>query len=183
MAETTVTQSENGDGAPQEGPPRVVVGVDGSPGSRAALGLAFEEARARGARLEAVATWYVPAIAWGAGYVPLIADPGSLADAATEQLEKTVTEVLGEHASEIRLVVTEGEPVPVLLERAEGAALLVVGSRGLGGFKGLALGSVSQQLSHHVRCPLLIVPSPPHLVPKVDRSSHNPTKTLPVGEA
>jgi nucleotide-binding universal stress UspA family protein len=58
----------------------------------------------------------------------------------------------------VERVVREGQPAEVLVEAAEDADLLVVGSRGLGGFRGLLLGSVGQQCAHHARCPVVIVP-------------------------
>ena len=61
---------------------------------------------------------------------------------------------------ELRPQVVEGAPAPSLIELAEGADLLALGTRGRGGFAGLVLGSVSQQCLHHARCPIVVVPNP-----------------------
>jgi len=136
----------------------IVVGVDGSPGAREALGLALREARLRGADLRIVAAWQVPAAVYAGGY--------GLGDSELfSQLEQDARDSVAralEDADaagvEVSIVVREGSPSEVLLEEAADADLLVVGSRGLGGFRGLLLGSVGQQCAHHAPCPLVIVP-------------------------
>ena len=134
----------------------VVVGIDGSPGARAALGFAVEEARLRGARLVAVSAWSIPI---GAGA------PGGLIPALGMDFEADVTALLDEELAavdtggvEVERRVSSGPPARALVEAAESADLLVVGSRGRGGFAGLLLGSVSQQCAHHALCPVAIVP-------------------------
>lgn len=78
---------------------------------------------------------------------------------AEQLVDSELAELGGETSGiDIERAVVEGAPAPALLEAAEGAALLVVGSRGRGGFTGLLLGSVSQQCAHHAPCPLVIVP-------------------------
>jgi nucleotide-binding universal stress UspA family protein len=134
----------------------IVVGVDGSSGARAALRYALDEARLRGTGVRVVAAWHLPAAAYAGGYGPGDAE---LEQEARDHLnaaldEADVTDV------DTDTVVREGNPASVLLEEAHDADLLVVGSRGLGGFRGLLLGSVSQQCDHHAPCPLMIVP--PH---------------------
>jgi len=139
---------------------KIVVGVDGSPGSRAALHWAHEEAKLRGATLEIVTVWQFPVMtslpAFGA--VPPPEDLG--ADA-----ERTLLAVLSEEgiaASDdvpVSTVVTEGAAAAGLLEAAKDADLLVVGSRGHGGFTGLLLGSVSHQCASHATCPVVVVRS------------------------
>jgi nucleotide-binding universal stress UspA family protein len=138
----------------------IVVGVDGSPSAQAALSFALAEARLRNATVRAVAVWHVPVAAYGGALVP--PDPDLLSDlepAARSTLERALAEA-GDHAAgvEVESVVREGAPARVLLDEASDADLLVVGSRGLGGFRGLLLGSVSQQCSHHAPCPVVIVP-------------------------
>lgn len=137
------------------GPRVVVVGVDGSPPSSRALALAAEEARMRHARLRVVAAWSFPTFAAGA-YVPAEAYedvPDELATAVASQ----VTEALGPNPElEVEQVVTEGPAAQVILEAAKDAELIVVGSRGRGGFGGLLLGSVSTQVVHHAHCPVLV---------------------------
>ena len=138
----------------------IVVGVDGSDGAREALRFALEEARVRGATVRAVAAWYVPLAAYGGAVVPpdpaLVDRLGPEAHAAVER----ALEAAGELADgiDVDTVVREGGPVRILLEEADDADLLVVGSRGLGGFRGLLLGSVGQRCAHHAPCPVVIVP-------------------------
>lgn len=138
----------------------VVVGIDGSEGSRNALTFALEEARIRGADVKAVAAWHVPASAYDTGWVPASVDPGDFEKIARSALETTLVE---SHAAEsgvsVTPIVREGQAADVLVAEARGADLLVVGSRGLGGFKGLLLGSVGQQCAHHASCPVAIVPN------------------------
>ena len=137
----------------------IVVGVDGSKCSHSALRFALKEARVRQTKLRVVVVWHVPLIAYGAGWAP--PPPG-----LTEDAESAAREVLAEALElakadgpvvEIEAVVCEGQPANVLVEEAAKADLLVVGSRGRGGFRELMLGSVSQQCAHHARCPVVIV--------------------------
>jgi nucleotide-binding universal stress UspA family protein len=137
----------------------IVVGVDGSESAKAALRFALDEARLRGAAVRAVAAWHVPTTAYGGAFVP---PADSLLDeletAARRTLERALADA-GDHADlEVASVVREGAPARVLLGEAGDADLLVVGSRGLGGFRGLMLGSVSQQCTHHAPCPVVVVP-------------------------
>jgi nucleotide-binding universal stress UspA family protein len=137
----------------------IVVGVDGSDSAQAALRFALDEARLRGATVRAVAVWHLPVAAYGGAFVP--PDPAvasELEPAARRTLERSLA-AAGDHTGvEVEPVVREGAPARVLLEEADDADLLVVGSRGLGGFRGLLLGSVGQQCSHHAPCPVVIVP-------------------------
>jgi nucleotide-binding universal stress UspA family protein len=136
---------------------RIVVGVDGSAGSRRALRRAAEEARAHGASIEVVTAWNMLDQVTATKFDPDYGDERARAD-----IEEVVAAVLGEDAPEVSLRIENDLPARALLEAAEGAWLLVVGSRGLGGFKGLLLGSVSQQVAHHAPCPVLIVPDQEH---------------------
>jgi nucleotide-binding universal stress UspA family protein len=135
----------------------IVVGVDGSKSAQAALRFALDEARLRGAGVRAVAAWHVPAAAYGAAFDPALVT--GLEPNARGALEHALA-AAGEDAAgvDVETVVKEGVPARVLLEEASDADLLVVGSRGLGGFRGLLLGSVGQQCSHHAPCPVVIVP-------------------------
>lgn len=137
----------------------VVVGVDGSVGSAAALRFAVDEARMRGSTVHAIGAWALPAMAYagGAGVDDL---PVALQTAAREGIAKAIEQVdIGDVPVEQHVI--EGHAARVLLEAGSGADLLVVGSRGLGGFSRLLLGSVGQQVVHHPPCPVVIVPLPP----------------------
>lgn len=136
----------------------LVAGLDGSLASKAALRFAAEEARLREAELRVVSAWEVPGSAYPAMYYLPTLDPEDVAQYARETAEQAVEEVLGDQMLDsIKLVVREGSAPYVLLEEASQAVMLVVGSRGRGGFAGLLLGSVSQHCASHARCPVTIV--------------------------
>ncbi|MFA1545887.1 universal stress protein [Actinomadura chokoriensis] len=135
----------------------VVVGVDGSAGSLEALGPAFDEARLRGAELVALVAWPPDA---EPGPAPLV-DAEGLREFAGERLARLVAPWREKYPDvPVRTEVVTGAPREVLLGAAREARLLVVGSRGLGGFRGLLLGSVSHALLHHAACPVAVVHSP-----------------------
>jgi nucleotide-binding universal stress UspA family protein len=144
----------------------IVVGVDGSEGSVRALRWAVEEARLRDAQLRVIHAWYVPLILSAPSDETFgIPPPAGSLDEVRTALAREAGKVLaaslqGTGSDEGQVVgeVIEGKPARVLTEAAAEADLLVVGSRGLGGFTGLLLGSVSQQCAHHARCPLVVVP-------------------------
>lgn len=141
-----------------------MVGVDHSEGAKAALAFAHEEARLRGATLRAVHAWqfgyngYIDYTGFG-GVAPAVGgDISELREAATAALDATVREALpspGDVKVEQRVV--EGTAGAVLVDESRNADLLVVGSRGHGGFAQLLLGSVSQQCAQHAACPVVIV--------------------------
>lgn len=140
------------------GGPRVVVGIDGSPGAWAAAEFAVREARLRGARLVAVT-------ALGLGDLAHF-DPYSvhmhLKTEIVARAEETVAAALRDLDTEgldVRVVVTTDEPARALIDQGAFADLLVVGSRGRGGFRGLVLGSVSLRCVLHARCPVTVVRS------------------------
>ena len=139
----------------------IVVGVDGSDISRKALDWAYEEAAHHGASLTVVTTWHPPAL-------PMTPPYGNLApEDYGDQPRREALELLDRFTSElvpkdpvvdIRTSVEEGKnPSKVLIERSSDADLLVVGSRGHGGFAGMLLGSVSQHLVAHADCPVVVV--------------------------
>ena len=135
----------------------IVVGVDGSDGSRRALAWALEEARARHATLRAVIAWHIPSsVSIAPGFPDTL--PLDFEKEAAARLASIVDD-LGPAGEGMRIEqrVVEGAAAPVLLGEAEDAQLLVVGSRGLGGFRGLLLGSVGQHCAHHATCPVVIV--------------------------
>jgi len=136
----------------------IVVGVDGSEESREALRWALEEARLRQATLRAVNAWTFPAI-FGPTYIPPeMLDKRLIEEQAEKTLSDAVAEVAGENPlAYVERIVTEGPAAQALVEAAADADLLVVGSRGHGGFTGLLLGSVSQQCAHHAPCAVVIV--------------------------
>jgi nucleotide-binding universal stress UspA family protein len=134
--------------------PRIVVGVDGSDQSRQALRWASELAVTYGARLDAVAAWHIP-VPYGVGAVSMEWSPEQ---DMTKCLTEAVDEVFGAHRPHgLELVVREGNPARVLLDVSVGAMLLVVGSRGHGGFAGLLIGSVSSSVAEHATCPVLVL--------------------------
>jgi nucleotide-binding universal stress UspA family protein len=139
---------------------RIVVGVEGSGGAKAALRWAIREAQYRDAIIDVVTTYastYVPASP-DFNYVPL--DPADLEAEVNKMQGHVIDEAvaeLGGTAIEIRRRVLRGRPADTLIAVAEGAMMLVVGSRGRGGFRGLLLGSVSQTIAHHGTCPVVIV--------------------------
>lgn len=133
----------------------IVVGVDGSPSAQAALRFALGEARLRDTGVRAVAAWHLPAAAYGGAFDPALV--GTLGPQTREALERAL-DAVDATSVQVETVVREGAPARVLLDEADDADLLVLGSRGLGGFRGLLLGSVSQQCVHHAPCPVVIVP-------------------------
>jgi nucleotide-binding universal stress UspA family protein len=143
-------------------PAFVVAGFDGSRGSQAALDVALREARRRRARLLVVSAWHAPSRYYGSQAAPSAAL--ALAEKVREELETKLEEAVaarrGEDGGvEIETRLVDGGAVSVLTKEAANADLLVVGSRGLGGFRKALLGSVSHECAQHASCPVLIVPS------------------------
>lgn len=135
---------------------RIVVGVDGSPASVHALQQAVDLASALSAEVVAVHTWQVTYGATELSMMPSIPVPE-----LQEGAERALATVIGSvdaHGVAIDPVVVEGDPASTLLDAAQGADMLVVGSRGHGGFVGLLLGSVSHKVIQHAPCPVLVVP-------------------------
>ena len=138
---------------------KIVVGVDGSPGGMAALRFAADEARLRGAELHVVSAWDVPALAYETGIGQPMLDVSEFERHAETTARDTLAEAAPElHDLDVATVHRQGHAAEVLVAEAADADLLVVGSRGLGGFRGLVLGSVSQQCAHQAPCPVVIVP-------------------------
>jgi nucleotide-binding universal stress UspA family protein len=144
---------------------RVVVGVDGSPHSLLALRWAAFVVGAVGGRIEAITAWENPST-YGWAAMPADWDP---ARDMERVLREAVQQVFGDQPPvPIEMSVREGGAARVLLEASQGAHLLVVGSRGHGGFVGLLLGSVSASVAEHASCPVLVVhgdQEPPTLLP------------------
>ena len=138
---------------------RIVVGVDTSEGAQRALTWAVEEAKLRGAVLEAVHVWQLPVFAATPfGTIPI--DTGGFEADAQKHFDDLIDAVDAEGlAAPVERTFVAGHPASKLVEAAQGADLLVVGTRGHGGFSGLLLGSTSQQVAHHGPCPVVIVPA------------------------
>ena len=138
----------------------IIAGVDGSESSRTALRWAYDEATHHGASLTVVSTWHPPSL-------PMAPPYGSLPDKDYEtQPKETALGVLEALVAEletrtpevdVHTSLEEGNPAKVLIERSKEADLMVVGSRGHGGFAGMLLGSVSQHLVAHASCPVVVV--------------------------
>ncbi|MET8946873.1 universal stress protein [Streptomyces sp. NPDC004542] len=139
--------------------PKVVVGVDGSESSYAALRWAVRYAGLVGGTVDAVSVWELPGrYGWSAPAVDMDVDE----EEARRRMRQELTDVLGTDAAEsVRTHVVHGNPADVLLRAAEGAEVLVVGSRGRGGFARVLLGSVGQHVAQHAGCPVVIVRSGP----------------------
>jgi nucleotide-binding universal stress UspA family protein len=149
--------SEQQDGTGQ----RIVVGVDGSPSSMAALKWAVRQAELTGGSVEAVTTWRSPPLV-GIGAPFSEAEVGGGDDsrirlAAENMLRAAIAEASGQSGVHITAEVGEGSAAQMLLDLAAGASLVIVGSRGHGGITGTLLGSVGQTLAQHSPCPVLII--------------------------
>lgn len=145
--------------------PRIVVGVDGSPGSRGALAHALLAAVRRGADVEVVSSYVIEAGYFGGAPLDLPDDDAIGHDLQT-RVSAMVAEVLDELSEsfgpgirdvDVRLLVARTLPAHALIERSEGAALLVVGSRGRGAMRSALLGSVALHCATHAHCPVLVV--------------------------
>jgi nucleotide-binding universal stress UspA family protein len=134
---------------------RIVVGVDGSVHSHHALAWAAEEAKLRGAVLHLVHSWRFPPVRVGDVEHPPRVD---LEEAAEKVLDDALASLGSVPGVEITREICDVPPTAGLIAASERADLLVVGARGTGGFLGLHLGSVSSQVTHHARCPVVIVP-------------------------
>ena len=143
---------------------KIVVGVDGSPGGVAALHWAIEEAKLRKAELHIVHAYETPFYLVGlAEPAPVAVDPDAVSESARAVINEVVDPIVGAgiEGVEVHKAIAEGPPATVLREVAADADLLVVGTRGRGGFTELLLGSVSSQVTHHAPCPVTVVPPPP----------------------
>ncbi len=139
---------------------KIVVGVDGSPASLKAVVWAAHEAKLRGSQIEILHSWSMPFVVDPMAMMPMmfpieemVADANKIAAAAAAAVANVDTK--------IRVVtrVERGAASEHLITAGKTADLLVVGSRGHGGFVGLLLGSVAQQVANHALCPVVIVPA------------------------
>ena len=141
-----------------ESPPpisrRIVVGIDGSPESERALDWAITQAQEGDAALEIVTAWIFPMVL-GYAFTTTVRE---VRQAAQDVVDRAIARV-NEAAPRVvvRGMTTEQPPAPALVKASETASLLVVGSRGMGGFTGLLLGSVSQYCTRHASCSVVVV--------------------------
>jgi len=164
--------------------PRVVVGIDFSSGARAALLFALQDAARRGVPVEAV-TAYRPPDYWMDFYAIASYQPDQIRTSALDRLRAFVAEVLPDGPQPppvVRVHAIMGAAADALILESHGADLLVVGSRGHGGFTHMLLGSVSHQCAQHASCPVTVVHSPEAHRERLHlrRSRHSETGT-PVG--
>ena len=140
-------------------PSFLVVGVDGSESSRRALEWALEEAALRGLQVRVVGVAQIHIMAPSVPGYPY--GDQRLIDDLLEATKKTVTDEVsaanGDGKVRVSVDVVMGVPAEVLTDMSKGAVMLVVGSRGRGGFSGLLLGSVSQQCVSHAKCPVMVI--------------------------
>lgn len=148
---------------------RIVAGVDGSGSSKEALRWAIRQAGLTGATVDAIIAWRYPVSAGGYGWAPTGMGTGF---DFKEDAEKVLADAIraardpGSGVS-VRARAVEGNAAQVLLDASDGADLLVVGSRGHGGFTEALLGSVSQHCVHHAHCPVVVIRGREH-----DRPAH-----------
>jgi nucleotide-binding universal stress UspA family protein len=144
---------------------RIVVGVDGSSSSRAALRWAVRQAKLTGASVETLTAWRAPTLVGLGGQFTEVdasgGEDGTIKASAESMLRAEIDEVAGpSDGAQIKAQVGEGSAAQLLLNAAEGATMVVVGSRGHGGITGTLLGSVGQTLAQHAPCPVLIIRGP-----------------------
>jgi nucleotide-binding universal stress UspA family protein len=142
----------------------IVVGVDGSDSSRAALAWALAEAKLRGSTLRAVHAWMIPAL--GTGEAPwAMMPPDSYVEVSADEIEKATHDALDRELAEagpdpglaVERFVQEGPAADVIVDASKDAELVVVGTRGRGAIKTLLLGSTSQHVIQHATCPVVVV--------------------------
>ena len=133
---------------------KIIVGVDGSPSSNAALEWAAQEAEIRGSTLELIHAWNYPNLGYE-GYVAVLEDFEKDASALLNEVVASVRK----NYPNLKLVspLIQGPTAQTIMDRAKEADMVVVGSRGRGGFSALLLGSVGQQLVHHCPAPVVII--------------------------
>jgi nucleotide-binding universal stress UspA family protein len=140
--------------------PGIVVGIDGSAHSAQALEWAIKEGALQHAPVTVVTVNSVPASPWTGNPFILAQDPAVLGKMrqAAEEMAVKVTSQLGEaRPTSVTVRAVNGFPAKELIDASRDADLLVVGSRGAGGFARLLMGSVSDQVAHHAHCPVMVV--------------------------
>lgn len=133
----------------------IVVGFDGSEPSLAALRWAVDEARLRRGKVRVITAWHYPP-------VPSSIEDSTVSDSfhTAERFQAEALKAVASDGVDITGTLVRDYPATALLEASKEADILIVGSRGHGGFAGLLLGSVSTQVAHHASCPVLIVRHP-----------------------
>jgi nucleotide-binding universal stress UspA family protein len=139
----------------------IVVGVDGSDHAHRALTWAMKEAAIRHARLTVLAVHAVAASAWTGNPIILPGDQesvGNIRSAVEETVAKTAAGIGQPQSASVTVRAVDGFPAHELIEASRDAELVVLGSRGAGGFARLTMGSVSSQVVQHAHCPVVVVP-------------------------
>lgn len=158
MARSLANDNDQSNLENRESRRRLVVGIDGSQRAQEALAWAMEEADCHRYDIEIVSSWYLPQYDW-ADVRPPPPDPRVEMAARTRALVVQAAADVSAALPDIAVseMAVEGNAASVLIELSKDADLLVIGSRGNGGFKGLVLGSVSQQCVSHAQCPVVVV--------------------------
>jgi nucleotide-binding universal stress UspA family protein len=142
--------------------PGITVGIDGSPHSARALEWAVNEAATRHCPVTVLTVHPVPMSGWTGNPITLPRDPEDAEDAyhaAEEMTQKIVSQLGDAKPASVTVRAVTGYPAEELIDASRDADLVVVGSRGAGGFARLLIGSVSSQVMHHAHCPVVMVPS------------------------
>ena len=138
--------------------PLIVVGIDGSDESARALEWAADEAELRSSRVRVVSAWHIPALVYSAGYTPMVAPSvNESSEHAANAIAEGAAGELRDRGLDADAAVEYANAAEALIDASAEADMLVVGSRGRGGFTGLLLGSVSAQCAQHAHCPVVIV--------------------------
>lgn len=154
-AEAAWADDSNDDNRP------ILVGVDGSDQSLAALAWAGREAELHGRPLTVLTTWDYPAIQVASMTLGNVLPPaGLMEEAAANSLHTWMADVPIPASVEVTSTAIEGSPAQAILESAESAHMLVIGARGSGGFANLRMGSVANRVIAHSPCPVVVVPAP-----------------------
>lgn len=140
-------------------PQAIIVGVDGSPSSIDALHMAVDFARATGAPIEAVTAWQFPVMYDGTFPTEVWSPEGEAKTILAAALDAAFPEGT---PPDVTSSILAGPTAAALIAKSKHASMLVIGSRGRGGFRGLLLGSVSTACAQHAHCPVLIMHKPVH---------------------
>jgi len=139
--------------------PGIIVGIDGSGHSQQALEWAVKHAAIEHVPLTVLSVHEVATNAWTGSPIIMAEDrpeEEKTRQAAQEAVNKTISE-LGAQPGPVTVRVISGQPARALIDASEGADMVVVGSRGVGGFSSLRMGSVSSKVVHHAACPVVVV--------------------------